>query len=611
MNKLFNAVNNLFESEESVTLTERGHKYIKKLPDDEVENPEYSYSKKDYIDTETGHKINQNDISSVSKKRIIFDVIKHLAPTGYHFTIGTDRWDGTRINLIKDGTDEGITLGNLKIDIDADDNVTVDFGLNKYDVQKLDLFNREVTVKDVAQELAKEKGAKLDDEFMIDNGAEIKAKYQELKSKNTGTAEDLAKKIEDQVKKLPSGALLKFKRTSESETIDMETIINEAKKADLNKEELNEDFDPSMPNWLKSTAIKGRNRWSAPTLDSNVQFQTLSKDDLSNITKMAKKAEADGQILFVRLGNSAFWYNDRRWRQCLDYNNQRSEADMVSAINNENNKASGCITLNFKGSRDENIKKASDRAEARKGGIYRRGEKGADNSYYSSEYDKSGYKLNPTKYQDMLRKLNQEKLASSSTIEDLKAGDYVNRFNELGKQAAQFIADNISISYKDGDKYDNFKMNTDAVSKVESYAEAASREIRKLMRSIDYVKSGDSSDLGYFDSPKSQGVTDLDKWLKDQAKKVESSLDAFENLITKVEAAVEESTKVEGKSLKEDFTTERTPADDVIYCIEDGTLTWEMVGMAALKYMSSDDIVSMCNDNEWPIFKDLDDFDEE
>lgn len=531
MNKLFDAVNNLFESENPVTLTERGHKYIKKLPDDEVEDKGYSWAKS-YIDTETGEKLSKSDIKDTSKKRLIFDVIKHLAPTGYHFTIGDSRWDGIRINLIKDGSGEGITLGNLKIDIDADDNITADFSLNKYDVEKSDLFNREVTIKDVAQELAKEKGAKIDDEFMIDNGAEIKARYQDLKSKSTGTAEDLARKIEDQVKKLPNGALLKLKRTSES------VEIKESGK-------LNEDFDPSMPNWLKTTAIKGRNSWAAPKIDSSTQFKTLSKDELKNITKMAKKADADGQILFIRLGNSAFWYDDRRWRQCLDRDNQRSEADMMSAIENEANKASGCITTNFKDSREASQTKSKDRYEARSGGVFRKGEVGAPNGYWDDQYDKSGYKLDPHKYERMLRDIRKEKLANSSTIDEIENGNYVERFNELGKEAADFIKDNLNISYKD-DGYiysDHYSMDMNAINEVKKYAELTSRAIYELMARINYIRTGETDKIRG-DKP----GTDVEGWLKEQSDKVESLLTNFKDKITKAETTVEESVKVKGEN---------------------------------------------------------------
>lgn len=543
MNKLFNAVNNLFESEEAVTLTERGHKYIKKLPDDEVENPEYTYSKKDYIDTETGRKLNGNngDIKSITSKRIIFDVIKHLAPTGYHFDIENSRWDGMKINLIKDGSDEGISLGKLKIDIDADDNVTTAFDIDKYGIANSDIFNREVTIKDVAQELAKEKGAKVDDEFMIDNGAEIKARYQDLKAKSTGTAEDLARKIEDQVKKLPNGALLKLKRTSESVETNTEATINE-------NDVLNEDFDSSMPNWLKTTAIKGRNSWQAPTIDSTTQFKTLSKDELKNITKMAKKANEDGQILFIRLGNSAFWYDDRRWRQCLDRDNQRSEADMMSAINNEANKASGCITTNFKDSREASQNKNKERRDSREGGVFRKGEVGAPNGYWDDQYDKSGYKLDPHKYERMLRDLRKERLANSTVIDELENGNYIERFNELGKEAAEFIKNNLDLSYKD-DGYiysDHYNMNLDAVNDVKKYADLTSKAIYELMARINYIRTGDTDKIRG-----EKPGTDVEGWLKDQASKVEALLTNFKDRINRAEEAVEESVKIEGKKLEE------------------------------------------------------------
>lgn len=535
MNSLFNTINNLFESEAPVTLTERGHKYIQKLPDDKAENRGTDWSN-DYIDTETGDKLSRSKIKNISKTRSLFDVIKHLAPTGYHFNVdGSMRgYDGIPVGLIKDGTDEKYTLGYIKIDIDADDNVKAIFKLDPRGAAASSIFNRSVTIKDIAQELAKEKGAQLDDEFMIDNGAEIKTRYQEMKSTSTGTAEDLASKIETQLNKLPQGVLLKLKESAKPKITSMETIINEAKKAGSLK--LVEDYDPSMPNWLKRTAIKGRNNWRAPVLDSNTQFRTLSKDELVNITKTAKEADANGQILFIRLDNSAYWYNDRRWRQCLDYNNQRSEADMMKAISREDNKASGCVTTNFTTTRSDNKAKATDRYKSREGGVYRKGEVGAQSSYWDDEYDKSGYKLDPHKYERMLRDIKKEKLANSEVLTDIENGNYVERFNELGKQAAEFIKDNLNISYKDSSYayLDHYTMDKSVIQTIEKNASEASRAIYELMARISYIKNGDGSRM-HGDKPN----TDVEGWLKDQANKVDTALDNFQKAITKAEDTAE------------------------------------------------------------------------
>ena len=533
MNSLFNIVNNLFESETPVTLTERGHKYIQKLPDDKAENRGSDWSI-DYVDTETGEKVSKSNIKNISKTRSLFDVIKHLAPTGYHFNIGSRGYDGIVVNLVKDSSNNSYTFGYIKIDINADDNVKATFKLDPRGVAASGIFNREVTIKDVAQELAKEKGAQLDDEFMIDNGAEIKAKYQELKSTSTGTAEELASKVEAQLNKLPQGVLLKLKESAKPERTSMETIINEAKKADSSK--LVEDYDPSMPNWLKRTAIKGRNDWKAPTIDSNTQFKILSKDELKNITKIAKEADANGQILFIRLGNSAYWYDDRRWRQCLDYYNQRSEADMMNAISREDNKASGCITTNYTATRNSNKSKATDRDKAREGGVYRKDEVGSKSSYWDDEYDKSGYKLDPHKYERMLRDIKKEKLANSEVLTDIENGNYVERFNELGKQAAEFIKDNLNISYKDSSySYsDHYNMNKSVIQTIEKNASEASRAIYELMARISYIKNGDGSRMRG-DKP----GTDVEGWLKDQADRVETALKNFQEAITKAEDTVE------------------------------------------------------------------------
>ena len=64
------------------------------------------------------------------------------------------------------------------------------------------------------------------------------------------------------------------------------------------------------------------------------------------------------------------------------------------------------------------------------------------------------------------------------------------------------------------------------------------------------------------------------------------------------------------KQLKESFA-DRDIRDDVVAAVEDGFLSWETVGMAALKYMSADDVKDMIHYNDWKIAddEDFEDFD--
>lgn len=531
MNKLFNAVNNLFESENPVVLTERGHKYIKDLPSDEIEDKGYRWAKTKVDDN--GKRMDADEARQATRTRMVYDVIKHLAPEGYHFDIQKSHsYRDMDVILVNNETKDSIRLCEIEFNIDEDDNVVAKvkkhYSVN--DNQISSIFNKNITIKDVATELAKEKGEDLTDEFMIDNGAEIKARFNELKSKNTGTLEELISKLEKQINKIPTGSLLKTLRSVNKES---EALVKE-------NNTLNEDYDPSMPNWLKTAAIKGRSNWRAPRLDSNTQFRTLSKDELQNITKMAKQAQADGQLMFIRLGNSAFWYEDRRWRQVLDYNNQRSEADMMAAINNEHNKASGCVTINWDRSLKINNTKADERKDARKGSVNRYPDRAGEKDWDGNvKFDKSGYAINPNKYKDMLRKIKQDNLASSDTLAQLENGNYVKRFNELGKKAAEFISQNLNIEYKDSQSHygDNYIMDTSIIDKVKSAARVASASIKQLMRKIDYVKTGDSNKLAYGEDPE---TTDMESWIKDQVNKVEEALNNFDSVITKAEDTTKE-----------------------------------------------------------------------
>lgn len=521
MNRLFDAIDNLFESQTPVILSERGSKYLKDIdPNDDTEASDWDKRNgyaKDKID-DRGVKTSREDRSrrNPAAERYFYDVIKHLEPEGYYFTLENNRYNGFYINMFPNGSDKnGVKLANVELTIDANDNPTATVTKNNsYDGN---VFGKKASLKDVAREVAKEKGVTLNDdnydEFMIDNGAEIKDRYSKIDS--TGSLDDIVNKIQQQFDKLPKGGLLRAIRKNESETFK-------------NSETLTEDWDPSMPNWLKTMAIKGKKSWAAPQLQSTTKFKTLSKDELKNITKMAKQAEADGQLLFVRLGNSAFWYHDRRWRQCLDYDNQRSEADMMSAIENEYNKASGCITLNYKDANTGAGNIQQDRKTNREGSVERYPDK-AGYDGYQGKFDKSGYRIDPSKYTEMLKKIRSERLVSSSTIQELNKEDFVNRFNELGAKAKDIIANSIDISFQDGDKYDSYKIDTSKVTEIQKAAEVANNVIKELFRKIDYLTTNDESKLGYYSKPSD---TDIEGWINNQINKVNDRLDDFEALLT-------------------------------------------------------------------------------
>ena len=90
--------------------------------------------------------------------------------------------------------------------------------------------------------------------------------------------------------------------------------------------------------------------------------------------------------------------------------------------------------------------------------------------------------------------------------------------------------------------------------------------------------------------------------MKDQIAVVDDALAKFENLV----ATVDESQNIEESYVERDIV------DDLIAAIEDGFLDWETVGMAALKYMSTDDVKDMIKDNDWDIAsdEDLEDFED-
>ena len=580
MNKLFNTINNLFESDTPVTLTERGHKYIKDVPDDEVEDKGYSWAKTKVDDR--GYKFAARDTKGIASERYLYDVIKHLAPTGYHFKIDKSYGTSRNIALVKDGTDEGFTLASIDFTINADDKPVVTITPASHSIENSGIFNRSITLRDVAQELAREKGAKLDDNFMIDNGAEIKARFEEKKSQNTGTAEELITKIEKQLNKLPAGGIMK----------QMESV------------NLTEDWSASAPNWLKNVMKKvnkdNRLSWYTPIFNSDIEFETI--DNLNNIRKQAKDAENKGQILFIRIGNNVYWLNNRRWRQVDTPDITMSTEELVDRIEGGKYPIAAVVTTNYDKSKENRHKLQNDRRESRKGSVDRVANPRQASWYDETKYDKSGYKIDPNKYTDMLRTIKQNDLASSDLINVLKDKDYVNKFNELGEKAAKYIGNTITMSFDSDDSSaygDSLKADFSSVEAVKKVAQEASSAIKTLIRRVNYIKTGDSSSLRYGEAPE---TTNIEGWLKDQIAVVDDALAKFENLV----ATVDESQNIEESYVERDIV------DDLIAAIEDGFLDWETVGMAALKYMSTDDVKYMIKDNDWNIAsdEDLEDFED-
>ena len=520
-----------------------------------------------------------------------------------------------------------------------------------------DFFNRAISIKDVAQELAREKGTQADDDFMIDNGAEIRKRYEEKKGQNTGTLEDLVSKIQKQFNKLPAGGIMRQMGESisinVSETLDEDHSDSEknyfefdgkyvsiddgygeecpyitgglesgetpdiADRSDLSTEELwatgwiasvqnageekfnsfdelelycydmekgneyslpeipeeakarlldmvnqyiedpsvfeneslNEDWHPSTPNWLKSAMIKAnKGGWYSPKFTSNTEFEPV--DNLKNLKNKAKQAEENGQLLFVRLGNSVYWFNDRRWRSVNTRDLWLSNEDLTDRLE-KGDKVAAVISTNYKSANDASYKTKNDRREAKAGSIERHPEEAGSRNYNGTSYDKSGYLINPNKYKDMLKTIRQERLAGSETIKELEAKDYVATFNELGKQAAEFISKNLNISINpDKSAYsDSLNFDSKVVDRVKQAAQNASSAIKQLMRKVEYVKTGDQDSLRYGERPE---TTDIEKWLKNQIEVVDYRLDEFRSILN----TTNESVQVESETLTESYGTD-------------------------------------------------------
>lgn len=654
MNKLFNTINSLFESDAQVTLTERGQKYMRPLPDEEIKDKGYSWAK-DQVD-DRGHKYSKGDTKQIASERYLYDVIKHLAPTGYHFVIIENGHGSRAILLAQDGDDkDSFKIADAKFEVDANDEPIVTVTANTgYGVPK-DFFNRAISIKDVAQELAREKGAKVDDDFMIDNGIEIRKRYEEKKNQNTGTLEELVNKIQKQFNKLPAGGLM---RQMESITISVSENLNEdtsdseanyfkiddkyitiedgygeecpyiigglesgempkiADRSDLSDEELwatgwiasvqneengpfssfeeielycydmekgneyslpklpeeckarflnmvnqyiedpsvfeneslTEDWHPSTPNWLKSAMVKAnKGGWYSPKFTSNTEFEPV--DNLKNLKNKAKQAEDNGQLLFVRLGNSVYWFNDRRWRSINTRDLWLSNEDLMDRLD-KNDKVAAVISTNYQSAKDDSTKVKSDRREARAGSVERYPDE-RSRGYYD-RYDKSGYLINPNKYKDMLKTIRQERLAGSEVIRELENKDYVATFNELGKQAAEFIGKNLNISINpdmSSSYSDSLNFDSRIVDRIKTAAHNASSAIKQLMRRVEFVKTGDEGKLRYGERPE---TTDIEGWLKNQIDVVDARLDEFRSILN----TTNESVQVESETLVESAGTD-------------------------------------------------------
>lgn len=653
MNKLFNTINNLFESDSPV-LTERGHKYLQPNPN---YNPKADWqdpkrNTNQFINTDTGEEIEDYTADKIKKARIFYDVIKHLAPNGYRFDIQSG-WhrDSLEVSLVSEADNKHTTIGEIEIEMNDDGTPKAVFRPSSSSLAELKLFGKRPRAKTIAKELADEMKFKLNDnnidDFMIDNGEEIKKRLAKAKAETPNTQEEFVEKITKQINKLPSNALLKLMTKRESEEnentegteltedvnaarevirkvekyspqwhamvdliaahwvdeegdrkeaiaklddpdwfdgLEATDIIALAKKAsskvedeatkalgdDINdvdweyvqdcneSEKLTEAWDESIPEWLKAAYLRNKG------LPINSQTKVEKVDMPKDLTKFSKKCDDEGKLFIIRVGGTGFWYQDRRWRSLTDSSNFRSAEEMQYLIDRQDEgRVDAYVATNFAEANKAKNEKGKERRENREGGVYRRSEVPKSKSWYDSsygfgfrsddKYDKSGYLLNPNKYQDMLRKLNQEKLANSATIDKLKTEDYVNRFNELGKQAAQFIGNNLAITYTDGGKYSDFKIDTSVIERVKELASKASYEIRKLMRRIEYVKTGDKYKLDYFNSPEEDNVTNIDKWIKDQTKAVDQALKDFEKGVTD---AKKETTKAkkESEELTETYT---------------------------------------------------------
>lgn len=517
MNKLFKAINDLFESEADVvnteTLVERGSKYLKDIkPEDGKELRSYEPNKIDDrgIKTTSSERREKNP----GKERFLYDVIKHLEPAGYHFLIKSDSYsrNNSPFNLYLMNGDKSYRIAQIIMDIDNDDNIEVRVEENaSYDLPK-DLFNSKADIQTIARQLAREKGENFDDSFMLDNAAEIKDKYNNQKT--NGTLEELLRKVEAQLNKLPKNKMLSY----------MESVETSGDKLD-------EAFNASCPNWLKPY-LKGRNKgtrgWAAQ-FDETTEFEQVPTDKIKGkdgLINLSKEAWDNGEELFVRTKNGIYRFYDGRWRNVKDDSITRSSEDIADSI------IAAVKTKNKSATNAKNQEIRQNRKDAKDGSI----ERDREVSHWDIRdgyKDKSGYTLNPDKYKDMLRKINQEKLAGSGLVKELENADFVNRFNELGKKATGFIGQALDISYDNTSAYSGF--DTEIIDQVQEAVKSAKRAIVELMNRVSYAKTGQGN--SYYSGPDG---TDVESWLRDQVEVVENKLNSLDKLVTKAEEEVTE-----------------------------------------------------------------------
>lgn len=513
MDKLFKAVDALFESDKDVIVTkkklvERGNnKYLKDI---EYDRERYGYEP-DKVD-DRGVKTSASDRRdrNPGRERFLYDVIKHLEPAGYHFIIKSDSYrNAAPFYLYLTNGEDSYRIAKIVVNIDDNDNIKVNVEKSSYGLPS-NIFNNKADIQTIAKQLAREKGETFDDSFMLDNAAEIKERYNNQKT--NGTLEELLSKIEAQFNKLPKNKMLSY----------MESVRVSGKS-------LKEAFSDSCPNWLKNV-LKNRNkgRYGASNFDETTEFEEVPTDKIkgkNGLTAISKEAWANGEELFVRTRSGVFRFYDNRWR------NVRNEQYTLSSEEIADSIIAAVKTTNKAATYDKNQKIQQDRKDARNGSIDR--DRNVDHWDIERGYkDKSGYTLDPNKYVKMLRKINQEKLADSSLVRELEKSDYVNRFNELGKKAAEFIGQSLNISYDKTDTWSGF--DTRIVDRVKDAVKSAKKSIEDLMNRVEYAKTGKT---GYYSQTPSG--TDVESWLREQVSIVELKLANLDKMVTQAEESTE------------------------------------------------------------------------
>lgn len=529
MSNLFKAIDSIFESNRIVLteaeLNERGSKYLKPDPDNKYNNIDDRGISKPK--NKNDYEYRQGRLLKPGFERYLYDVVKHLNPAGcsIFFSRAYEK-DTYNVNL-KDSDGENFNIGSLKIFINDNDEVEIKTKPSNYNIPNI--FGKKASIKEIGQQLAREKGANYDEDFVIDNGTEIRDRFNNQKTE--GTVDELLAKIEKQIKKLPSNKLIGY-----TESVEVTST------------KLDEAFSDSCPNWLKMTLKKqnaDHSSWWPALFSEDTEFVPVPTDKIkgkNGLTTVAKEAYAVGEELFVRTKQGVFGFWDNKWRSLNNSNFYLSSEEVGESI------IAAVKTTNKKAVRDDMEATQKSRADARDGSIDRK----KDLSKWDVEdgsYDKSGYRLNPVKYQNMLRDLNRSKAASSELINFLKQEDYVNRFNEIGQKAAEFIKDSLNVSF-DKTSYSGF--DTRIVDTIKQLAGSAKAAIDDLMNKVNYIKTG--QDSSYYGSNKPKG-TDVESWIRQEMEKTDRALSNFEDIVTKAEDMTE-SVKISDISLNE---TEYTP----------------------------------------------------